>query len=292
MTTSLAPALGGAESGLRTGATHAPLGRLLRSELRWIFRRPRTLIALGLLALVPIAVAVGVAVSGSPSTAGGPGGLFAQLVGNGLALPVIALALTMQLLLPLVGSMSAADAIAGESAHGTLRGLLIAPVGRIRLFWVKASGVLAVVFAAVLVIAVVGLIAGLVLLGSDNLLTISGTHIGVGAALGRVGLAVLWVTVQMFAVAAVALAISACTQHPLVVMAATLAGVVVCAVLQSISVLDWLAPYLLTDSWMSVIDLLRDPVPASTLWEGLARAACYLVIGLSLALARMVTRDG
>lgn len=292
MTTSFAPVLGDAGAGLRTGATHAPLGRLLRSELRWIFRRPRTLIALGLLALVPIAVAVGVAVSDSPSSAGGPGGLFAQLVGNGLALPIITLALTMQLLLPLVASMSAADAIAGESAHGTLRGLLIAPVGRIRLFWVKAAGVLAVVFAAVLVIAVVGLIAGLVLLGSDNLLTISGTHVGVGAALGRVGLAVLWVTVQMFAVAAVALAISACTQHPLVVMAATLAGVIVCAVLQSITVLDWLAPYLLTDSWMSVVDLLRDPVPSSTLWEGLARAGCYLVIGLSLALARMVTRDG
>lgn len=277
---------------LRTDATHAPLPRLLRSELRWIFRRPRTLIAIGLLALVPVAVAIGVAVSGSPADTGGPAGLFASLVGNGLALPIVTLMLTLNLLLPLVGAMSAADAIAGESSQGTLRGLLIAPVGRIRLFWVKAAGVLSVVFAAALAIAVVGLVVGLAMLGSGDLLTISGTHIGVGAALGRVALAVLWVTLQAFAVAAIALAISAWTEHPLVVMAATLAGVIVSAVLQSISVLDWLTPYLITDGWGSLVDLLRDPVPVSGLWEGAARAGCYLVIGLSLALARMVTRDG
>ena len=35
-------------------ATRAPLARQLRSELRWILRRPRTVIGLGLLCVVPI----------------------------------------------------------------------------------------------------------------------------------------------------------------------------------------------------------------------------------------------
>lgn len=277
-----------AMQGLRTGATHAPVTRLLRSELRWVFRRPRTLIAIGLLSLVPLAVAIGVVVAGTPD---GASGILTALFSDGLALPVVGLSLTLNVLLPLVGAMSAADAIAGESSHGTLRGLLIAPVGRIRLFWVKAFGVFAVVLATAAAIAVVGLVAGAALLGSGDLLTLSGTHVGIGAALGRILLAVLWVAFQVCAVAAVALAISTCTEHPLVVMAATLAGIIVSAVLQGISVLSWLQPYLITSSWSSVVDLLRDPIPAANLWEGVARAGCYMVIGLSLALARMATRD-
>ena len=39
------------------GATPAqrPLGRLLGAEVRWVLRRPRTLVMLGLFALVPVA---------------------------------------------------------------------------------------------------------------------------------------------------------------------------------------------------------------------------------------------
>ena len=38
--------------------------------------------------------------------------------------------------------------------------------------------------------------------------------------------------------------------------------------------------------------MLRDPMPTGGLLHGLAEAACYAVIGWSLALARMATRDG
>ncbi len=40
----------------------APLGRLLGSELRWVLRRPRTLVLLGVFALIPVLIAIGVAV--------------------------------------------------------------------------------------------------------------------------------------------------------------------------------------------------------------------------------------
>jgi ABC-2 type transport system permease protein len=93
-------------------------------------------------------------------------------------------------------------------------------------------------------------------------------------------------------VCAVALAVSACTEHPMVVMAATLAGAVVFGVLGSIPSLSWLQPYLLTNSWTSLVDVLRDPMPTSGLLHGLAEATAYGVIGWSLALARMVTKDG
>ncbi|HEX3791485.1 MAG TPA: ABC transporter permease [Pseudonocardiaceae bacterium] len=275
----------------RARTPKAPLVRLLRSELTWVFRRPRTIIALCLLAVVPIVIAIGVRLSNGPKDARG-GLLLANLVGNGLVLPVSALTVTLTLLLPLVGAMWAADALAGESSYGTLRGLLIAPVGRVRLLLVKTFGLFTAILTACVLIAVVGLITGLVLVGSSGMVTLSGTTLGFGAALGRVAIAVIWVAFQVCAVAAIALAVSACTEHPIVVMAATLAGAIVFGVLSAIPALDWLQPYLLTNQWASIADVLRDPMPTAQLWHGVAEAACYLVIGLSLALARVVSKDG
>jgi ABC-2 type transport system permease protein len=268
----------------------APLWRLLRSEVVWIFRRPRTWIALALLAVVPIVIAIGVKVAGSHGGRGG--GLMTDLVGNGLVLPVAALTVTLALLLPLVGAMWAADALAGESSFGTMRGLLIAPVSRLRMLGVKAFGVATAVLAACALISVVGLITGLVLVGSQGMITLSGTTLSFGAALGRVLIAMLWVTVQVWAVAAIALAVSACTEHPLVVMAATVSGAIVFGVLTAIPSLEWLQPYLLTNQWAALADVLRDPMPTGALWHGIAEAGCYLVIGLSLTLARVSTKDG
>ncbi|HEX5401984.1 MAG TPA: ABC transporter permease subunit [Pseudonocardiaceae bacterium] len=274
----------------RTAGT-APLGRLIWSELRWVFKRPRTWIALILLGLVPVVIAIGIRV-GDNGPRGGGGGLIANLAGNGLVLPIASLSITLAILLPLVGAMWSADALAGEASHSTLRYLLVAPVSRVRLLVVKSIGVATAVLAACVLIAVVGMVAGYLILGSGELLTLSGTTLSFGAAVGRIALAVAWVAVQVWAVCAIALAVSACTEHPMVVMASTLAGAVVLGVLSSIPALDWLQPYLLTNSWASLIDVLRDPVPTAGLLHGLAEAGCYAVIGWSLALARMVTKDG
>jgi ABC-2 type transport system permease protein len=267
----------------------APLSRLLASELRWTLRRPRTVIAIVLLSLVPILIGIGVTIAGRR---GAGGGLFATLVGNGFVLPILSLTLLLTMLLPLLGAMSAADALAGEAAHGTLRGLLMAPIGRGRLLAIKAFGVATTVFIAVLGIAVVGMVTGVVLVGTDGMITLSGNTLSFGDALGRIGLAVVWVTFQVWAVAAIALAVSAFTEHPLVVMAATLAGALVFGVITLIPQLDWMQPYLLTSSWTSVTDVLRDPMP----WDGLVnstlKAACYLAIGLGIAYAKVSSKDG
>ncbi|GDY29952.1 ABC transporter permease subunit [Gandjariella thermophila] len=274
-------------------AVQAPLGRMLWSEVTWVLRRPRTIVSLALLGLVPIVVAIGVLVADrGQARAPGSDGVFTSIAGNGLMLPVIALSVCLALLLPLVGAMSAADALAGEAAHGTLRALLIAPVSRVRLVGIKAFGVAAVVLTAATVIAVVGVVTGLVLVGSHGMVTFSGTSVSLGSALVRVLVATLWATVQVWAVAAVALAVSAFTEHPLVVMAVTLAGAIVFGVLSSIPSLDWLQPFLLTEGWPSILDVLRDPMPTTGLLDGVWRAGCYLLIGLSVTLARVVTKDG
>ena len=274
-----------------TGPVRAPLVRLLRSELRWVLHRPRTQIALGLLALVPVLMGIGIVVTDGP----GGSGLLTQVAGNGLVLPIAALSISLALLLPLAVTMAAADALAGESAHGTLRGLLLAPVSRTRLVLVKAVGVLAVAVAAVAAVTVLGIVTGLVLVGSSGtahgMLTLSGTEIGPGSALLRVSLAAAWTVGQLAAVGAVALAVSSATEHPLVVLAAVLGGLIVFGVLSAIPALDWLQPMLLTTGWFAITDVLRDPLPLDGLASSSIRAGCYLLVGLALTLARTATRE-
>jgi ABC-2 type transport system permease protein len=268
-----------------------PLGRLLAAELRWVLRRPRTLVMLGVFALVPVLISIGVAVADRQA---GPGaGLIGAVAGNGLVLPVAAITISLTLLLPLAVSMAAADALAGETAHGTLRGLLIAPVGRMRLVGMKAFGVLVVATLAVLALAVVGVVAGLVVVGGaeGQLVTLSGTTVGIGEALSRVALVVAWTVGQLAAVGAVALAVSSFTEHPLVVLASVLGGLIVFGVLTAIPALEWLRPYLLTSGWTAGADALRDPLPLDGMAESTLRALCYLAVGGGVTVWRMLRRD-
>ncbi|HZS22899.1 MAG TPA: ABC transporter permease subunit [Pseudonocardiaceae bacterium] len=274
-----------------SGPVRAPLGRLLRSELRWVLRRPRTQVTVMLLALVPVLTGLGVAAAGSSVG----GGLLTQVSGNGLVLPVGALSICLTLLLPLAVTMAAADALAGESAYGTLRALLLAPVSRGRLVLVKALGVLAVAVTAVAAVTVLGAVTGLILVGpsgsSHGLLTLSGTEIGPGQALMRVVLAAIWTVGQLAAVGAAALAVSSATDHPLVVLATVLGGLIGSGILSAIPTLDWAHPLLLTTGWFAITDVLRDPMPLAGLASSSARAGCYILLGVTLTLARTATRE-
>ena len=283
---------------LRTGHDRVPLTRLLGAELRWIFRRPRTLAVLGLLALIPVIIGIGLTlVSENASQGGGPddggGALLATAVNNAFVLPVAALVMTLALLLPLASAMAGADAIAGEAQHGTLRAWLVAPVGRGRLLAVKAFGVATVSVVSVLAMCFTGVVTGLIINGTDSLFTLSGTTLSFGGAMLRILLVAAWVIVQLWAVGAVALAISSWTEHPMLVVASVLAADIVFTILGVLTSLDWLHPFLLTRNWQTApAEILQDPISGSMLWEGVARAACYIVIGLSLAYARLSTRDG
>ncbi|WP_037069097.1 ABC transporter permease subunit [Pseudonocardia acaciae] len=275
------------------------IARLLRAELVYVLRRRRTVVALGVLAAVPVVLGVGVAASSGP---GGPGvgteagmprsGLMAASAENGLMLPVIALVVALALLLPLAVSIPAADALAGEAAHGSLRGLLLAPVSRPRLVAVKAAGVLAVAALAVLAVTVAGVLAGLGIVGGGGaLLTLSGTTIEPGAALARVALAAGWTLLQVLAVGAVALAVSSVTDRAMVPVGTVVGGVVVSGLLAGVPSLDWLRPWLLTTRWPALVDVLRDPLPGDTLARGALLALGYLALGLVIAVAGTVRRE-
>lgn len=270
-----------------------PWTRLLGTELRWVLRRPRTWVMLVLLGAVPVLMALGIVLSDRPRRS-----LLSEVTGNGLTLPVVALSLLLTLLLPLVVAVAAADAIAGESQHGTLRGLLLAPVGRLRLVAMKAFGVLVVAAVAVAVVTLSGVVAGWLMIGppvvlttDGALLTMSGTTLSLPDALYRIVLAAAWTLGQLAAVGAVALAISAWTEHPLVVLSSVLGGLILFGVLAAIPALEPLHPWLITSGWGAAADVLRDPLPYAELLRSALVAAGYLVLGGVVLVARMLRRD-
>src|SRR5690349_6330008 len=124
---------------------------LLASELKQLFRRRRTQAMLLALAAIPVVIAVVVRVSSAVPPGRGPAFLD-RISQNGLFVAVTAMLVSVPLFLPLTIGVVAGDTIAGEAGLGTLRYLLVAPAGRVRLLLVKYAAALAFCLAAPLTV--------------------------------------------------------------------------------------------------------------------------------------------
>jgi ABC-2 type transport system permease protein len=289
-----APATGPAAAaapaaGPATWATRRPGTRFLRSELWLIFGRRRNWVGLAILAAMPIIIAVSVRVE-DPSPGGG-GDFFAAIAGNGFFVALAALSVELPLFLPIAVSAIAGDSVAGEANSGTLRYLLTVPVARTRLLVVKYVAIVIFTIVATLLVAAVGLVAGLLLFGGGPVVLLSGTQIGFGAALGRLLLVCGYLAVCLCALGALGLFVSTLTEQPIGAGIALLIMTVASFILDSIPQLGWLHPYLLTHWWMSFGDLLRDPIYTGAVERGLLSAGAYILIFWTAAWARFGSRD-
>jgi hypothetical protein len=166
---------------------------LLGSELTVLFRRRRTWAMLVAIALIPILLAVAVRLS-SETLAPGEGPPFLDRVTqNGLFVAFTAMVVAIPLFLPLTIGVVAGDTIAGEAGLGTLRYLLVAPAGRVRLLLVKYAGVAVFCLAATLTLAVAGTLIGAALFPVGPVTLLSGDVIGVPESLLRSALISLYV---------------------------------------------------------------------------------------------------
>jgi ABC-2 type transport system permease protein len=274
-----------------SGASGGPGLALLGSELSVLFRRVRTWAMLLALAAVPILIAVAVKLS-SRDVPPGRGPLFLDRVSqNGLFVAFTALVVCVPLFLPLTVGVIAGDTIAGEANLGTLRYLLIAPAGRVRLLLVKYTGAVAFCCAATLIVAATGALAGVVLFPVGPVTLLSGDTIGVGEAAVRALLIAAYITVSLLGLSAIGLLVSTFTDVPVGAMAATVVLAVVSQVLDNLPQLDWLHPWLFSHHWLGFADLLRQPMSWNSFGENaLLQAGCVAVCG-ALAYAEFSNKD-
>ena len=204
--------------------------------------------------------------------------------------------MVLPLLLPIAVAVLGGDAIAGESQTGTLRYLLIRPVGRTHLLIAKLITVVAFVIIAVLVVAAVSYVEGRLLLGKSTTpgggtVSLSGSTLTPEDLAGRTGLALAYVIVSMLGVAAIALFLSTLTRTSVGAALGTIGALIASVVLLGLDAAQSLQPYLLTRYWLSFVDLFRDPIRWDRVVRGLLVQLGYLLFFTLAAWANFSSKD-
>ena len=264
---------------------------LMASELRVMFTRRRTWAMLAAIALIPILLAIAVALS-SEQLAPGEGPPFLDRVTqNGLFTGFTATLLALPLFLPLTIAVVAGDTIAGEASLGTLRYLLIAPVGRLRLLVVKYLGTVVFALAGTFTLMIFGGIIGAILFPVGPVTLLSGDQISLMESFGRMVLVALYTTISMTGMLALGLFISTLTTVPVGAMAATVVLAGVSQILDNLPQLSWLHEWLFTHYWLDFADLLRQPIELGSLVSNALLQLGYIAVFGALAYSRFTTKD-
>jgi ABC-2 type transport system permease protein len=263
---------------------------MLLAEVRTLFRRTLVRVLLVVLFVIPVLLALAVRISGGPG--GGQGPTFLDEVShNGVFAALAGLTVCIPFFLPLTVAVVAGDTIAGEASLGTLRYLLTRPSGRLRLLGVKAVTVAVYSFVAALVVALGGLIAGVVLFPVGPVVGLSGTTFSLADGIGRTLLAALVVGASLLGLAAIGMFVSTLLSSPVAAMVITAGMVVAALVVDSVPELSFTHPWLFSHNWFAFGDLLRSPVT----WQGITKDMLlqvgYIAVFGSAAWARFTTSD-
>jgi ABC-2 type transport system permease protein len=248
-----------------------------------------------LIDLLPTIVAVLLKLTDvGPRPGTGPAFLSAVLT-DGTLFPLAAMAIVLPLFLPIAVCIQAGDAIAGEAQQGTLRYLLVRPVGRTRLLVAKLVSVMAFVLLTLAVVAVTAYVVGVLLLGTQRVAgattTVSGTPLTQQELILRTFLALAYALLCMLGVAAIALFLSTAASSPLGAALGTMAVLVASTLLLTIDAAHALQPYLPTRYWLAFVDLFRDPILWREVLRGVVLQAVYVVVFLGAAWANFATKD-
>ena len=267
---------------------------MIRVELLKLVRRPRTWVIIAMLVALPTLVAILLAITDlAPRPGEGPPFLSAVL-NDGTLFPLAALGVVLPLFLPIAVAVLGGDAIAGETQTGTLRYLLVRPVGRTHLLLAKLVTVVAFVVLAVLVVSAVSYVEGRLLLGqapATGTVSLSGSTLTQEELTFRTALALAYVIICMLGVAAVALFLSTLTTSSIGAALGTVGLLIASTVLLGLDAAQSLHPFLPTRHWLAFIDLFRDPILWDDLVNGLLVQLGYLLVFGLAAWASFSTKD-
>lgn len=267
--------------------------RLLRTELVLQVRRPRTWVALGFLVVVPIIMAV--ALSINPPSLGSQGQgreitdrFFFLATRTGLVLPVAALFVLSRFFLVVILCLFAGDAVASEASWGSLRFLLVRPVGRARLLTVKLIVAAGFCLLATVLLVVSALVAGIAAFGWHSLdfgqvlgfsgFVPPGLNQSPEQILVHLGLAILLVTWGLAGIIAFAFMLSTLTDSPAGAVFGAVGFYIVSTILDAISSVGKIRYGLPThylDAWT---DLFTRNRWTDDMWRSILMPIPYVIV--------------
>ena len=299
---------------------------MITVELVKLLRRPRTWISVVLTCALPFMVAVFITITHLVPPPGQGSAFLSAVLQDGALYPAAALALVLPVFLPVAVAVVAGDSIAGEATGGTLRYLLVRPVGRTRLLVAKLVSVIVYVLLVVLAVTFTAYATGVFLLGPSEaaavgqvpgvpggaggpapalagqaptagqaaggaVTSLSGAPLSLLQLTERTAGAIAFITVSMLGVAAIALFLSTITDSALGSALGALAALVASEVLVTLNAATVVQPYLPTRYWLAWIDFFRQPVFWRDIQRGFGIQVVYVVVFLAAAWANFSTKD-
>lgn len=273
---------------------------MIRVELRTLFLRPRLWVSVLLMCGLPAIVAVFLATTHITPPPGQGAAFLSAVENNGSLFPAAALALILPIFMPVAVSMFAGDAVAGGATDGTLRYLLIRPVGRTRLLVAKLLGVGVFVLFTIVLVVGTSFLVGVGLFGvgtpaavgqAGGVTSLSGTTLTPPALAARLFAAIAYIVLAMIVVGVIALFLSTISDSGLGAALGTLAILITSEVLTTLDAANEIKPYLPTNYWLAWIDFFRVPIFWVNIDKGLIVQGVYLVVFLGAAWANLTSKD-
>jgi ABC-2 type transport system permease protein len=265
---------------------------VLRTELVKNLRRTRTYVAYGILAVIPVIMAI--AIDLNPPDPRSDGRLIYLASQTGLLLPGFALRVTSAFLLVIVVALFGGDAIAGEASWGNLRYLLMRPVKRGRLVFSKFVVAVFCAWVAVVVVVVVALIVGAIVFGTDPIafpLTLFTSGQSTGDILWHLVVVSIYVAWSLTGVVAFSFMVSCMTDAP---FGAIFAGVglyftsLILDAISSLGSIRYVLPTHYFDTW---VDLLTRGQWHDDMWRGALLQLAYIAVFFLVALWYFQRKD-
>lgn len=259
-------------------------------ELQRQIRRRRTQLVLGFLVLLPFILAASFEIGQSDPNRRS-GGFVDLATASGINFVVLTLFVSSSFLLPMIVALFFGDTIASEASWSSLKYLLAAPIPRHRLLRQKAisSGILSV-FALALLPAV-ALAVGVVWYGTGEVVSPTGEAAPFGDGVLAMAFAVVYISINLFWVAGLAMFLSVSTDAPLGAVGGTVLVSIVSQILDQIEPLGDLRNYLPTHYAMAWADLLSTDIDWSEMTRGTFSALVYGGIFTLLAARVFKTKD-
>jgi ABC-2 type transport system permease protein len=254
-------------------------------ELRKQLFRMRTYLSMLIMVGIPTLMTAAFLLTGGPRDRRDQD-LFALATRSGLNMPLAALALMSNFLLPVVVVNFAAGSIAEEANWGSLRYLLLRPVSRSRVLASKLTIIALLAVIATFLIVIAGTIEGVVAFGWHPVLSFSGgklESLAPGTALARLLLAALYVTWSMTGIVAFGFFLSTVTDAALGALMGGMGLFIVSFILDALPPLKGIAGILPTHYWHAWEALFTNPVSSDHLVRGLLLQVPYTALFLTLA---------
>jgi ABC-type transport system involved in multi-copper enzyme maturation permease subunit len=255
-------------------------------------RRRRTLVAFGILTVLPWILVGAFEVSGPASAGNGAPGRVAAATDGGLNFTAFTFFVSAGFLIVVAVALFCGDTVATEASWSSLRYLLAAPVPRSRLLRQKLIVALGYSIVAVAYLTLMSLLAGTVAFSWHQLrLPGTGIEIPAAAALGRIAIVLGYVLVSELVVAALAFLLSVLTDSPLGAVGGAVGLVIVSNILDAVTALGNWREALPTHWQFAWLDVFQPQVSWAGMIEGSAVSVSYALILGALAFRRFQTKD-